>query len=343
MALVPKPSPRISIVGAGLAGLCLARVLQKNGITARVYEGEASVSARPQGGWLDMHASTGQRALESAGVARPEIRRETLRRLLLEAGAGVSVRWGHRLAGVASASDARAIELTFANGAAEETDVLVGADGAWSRVRRILSPQPPAYTGVSMWDMDVDHTLDASPSHPSMGALLALDKQGTFLGFNAPHLHLFKRCSHKEEMSALTPEGVVHHWAPYLQQIVKSPASRPPVLRHIVALPVGFKWIRHDLADAPWKSKVTLIGDAAHVMSPFAGEGANLALADACDLGSAIANAVSKEVDISSAILQFEQDVMWLRAQDAATTAERNLARFFGQDGVKGMISAFSN
>jgi len=61
-------SPRIAIVGAGLSGLVLARILHLHGLASTVYELDATADTRRQGGLLDLHVESGQRALREAGL-----------------------------------------------------------------------------------------------------------------------------------------------------------------------------------------------------------------------------------------------------------------------------------
>ncbi|HEX4462877.1 MAG TPA: FAD-dependent monooxygenase, partial [Polyangia bacterium] len=189
----------VTIIGAGLGGLALARVLHVHGIAATIYEADASADARAQGGMLDIHADNGQLALKAAGLyepflalihaggeatrvlakdgavlfeqaddgtgGRPEVRRGDLRRLLLDSLPATSIRWNKKLTAVRALGAGRH-EATFADGTTVQTDLIVGADGAWSKVRPLVSDAKPEYVGTFyvetyLYDADVEHAASA--------------------------------------------------------------------------------------------------------------------------------------------------------------------------------------
>lgn len=222
------PHHPIAVIGAGLGGLMLARVLHVKGVEAAVYDLDASPTARPQGGMLDMHEESGQAALRAAGLydafraiihaggeatriidkdgtllredsgedgQRPEVSRGALRDVLLGSLPEGTVRWGAKATAVRTLAGGRH-EVTLADGSTFTADLLIGADGAWSRVRPLLTDATPAYAGLSFVEM---HLADADTRHPKGagvvggGLLFALADRKGFLGHRDPDgsLHVY--------------------------------------------------------------------------------------------------------------------------------------------------------
>jgi 2-polyprenyl-6-methoxyphenol hydroxylase-like FAD-dependent oxidoreductase len=398
----------IAIIGAGLGGLTLARVLHVQGIESVVFDLEASREARTQGGMLDIHEDSGQRALHEArlyeefrklvhvggqalrivdqsgavrmaeeddgGGGRPEVDRGRLRDLLLDALPEGTVEWGSKVVSarpLPAADEAPGRhEVTFADGAIITTDLLIGADGAWSRIRPLVSEAIPAYTGISFVELDLP---DADARHAACaeliggGFFMSLGGQRGFLAHREPDGSLHASAAVKvgpewldgidftdiePAKQALLAEFA--NWGPSLRALIEE-AEGPLVARPIHALPVGHSWKR--------VPGITLLGDAAHLMSPFAGEGANLAMLDGAELGRAIAEARSSAGNdsvgndsvgkdpagrasagndgVEAALAAYEL-ALFPRSEASATESARNLELMFGENALERLLGQFA-
>jgi 2-polyprenyl-6-methoxyphenol hydroxylase-like FAD-dependent oxidoreductase len=368
----------IAIIGAGLGGLTLARVLHVHGIAATVYEAEASANARTQGGMLDIHEENGQLALKAAGLfdefleiihaggqamrvldkggnvlldepddgtgGRPEVPRGELRRILLDSLPADTILWGHKVTAVSPLGGGRH-ELTFANGKAVTTDLLVGADGAWSRVRPILSEAKPAYVGTSfietyLFDSDTRHK--ASANAVGGGSLMAIAQGRAIFAHREPNgvLHTYVELNKPRDWidsidfsDPVTALACVARefdgWAPELTALITD-GETDPVPRPLHALPVEHRWDR--------VPGVTLLGDAAHLMTP-SGEGANLAMFDGAELGTSIA---ADPDDVEAALFAYEKD-LFPRSASAAAEADEFLKLRLSPNASQSLVDFFTN
>ncbi|MBE1162199.1 FAD-dependent oxidoreductase [Dyella acidiphila] len=358
--------PRIAIIGAGPGGLTLARTLHLAGMAVTVFEREAHALARPQGGTLDLHVESGQLALTRAGLGeaflriaryedqgsrlydkhgtllfadddvtgidRPEVDRTALRTILLESLPAQLVRWNHELREMRLGEDGTS-ELVFAQGTAGPFDLVVGADGAWSRIRPLVSPYLPQYSGITFIEFGID---EVDHRHPAIAALVGRGKIGVeadgkglivqrngnghlrgYAVFRVPVAWAeqnFDVASPVAARARLLAE--FDGWAPEILALIHA-SNEQMAVRSIHALPVGHQWVH--------RRGVTLLGDAAHLMSPFGGEGVNAAMLD----GSELARQLVACANWDEAVRRYEAE-MFVRvvapARDAAEAVATELS-----------------
>ncbi|MBE1575552.1 FAD-dependent oxidoreductase [Amycolatopsis roodepoortensis] len=367
----------VTIIGAGLGGLTLARVLHVHGIPSEVFEAEASPASRLQGGMLDIHDYNGQLALEAAGLmdefrgivlegrqalrvlesdgtvlfergddgtgGRPEAQRGDLRRMLLDSLPAGTVRWGRKAVGARTLGDGRH-EVTFDDGTTVVTDLLVGADGAWSRIRPLLTGAVPEYAGKSyvetyLYEADTRHVAVAKTvgggSMVGTGATEGMsvnahrergDTLHAYVELSKP-LEWFDAIDFTDaEAAKARIAAEFDGWSPELTALITE-SDVAPIHRPAFALPSGLRWER--------VPGVTLLGDAAH-LALANGEGANLAMLDGAELAKVLA---ARPDDVETAIAEYEQ-AMFVRCE---TPMEEDflLESIFGDDIPERLLNLF--
>lgn len=287
-----EQASQLGEVGAGVTVAPNAqRVLDKLGVLEQIK----SVGAIPDGHGVYQDAmgnivtdaawEDSARQYRNIGMYRPD-----LIKVLAQEVDPETIRLGHRLASVRAHESG--VRVEFENGAGEDFDAVVGADGIHSVVRRSVSQFPePVYSGYIVYRGVVDASL--LPDDWPMISQVWMGDQRHFMCYPLQQRKLFNfvagvpsdrplagAWSGPAEVSELAAEFAGDRWDPRLQ-------------RFISVIEKTFWWglFDHEPLTNWSRGPITLLGDAAHTMLPHQGQGVNQAIEDSMALATFLAAA----------------------------------------------------
>lgn len=277
---------------------------------------------------------------------RPEIDRGALRKILLTSLHPETVIWDSQF--ISMEAKGEGWLLHFKNKPSTYADLVIAADGANSKIRPYLTDIKPFYSGIVMLEGNVKQAEKATPHINSLidggkimafgnGKNILLGQKGNGdLGFyasfkadenwaNTNGLDYNNKAQMLEWFKTTYPE-----WSNIWHELFEN-ATLPFIPRPIYCMPL----------DQTWQAlpNLTMIGDAAHVMPPFAGEGANIAMLDALELSECLTS--PKHETLQEAISFYESN-MRKKAAQAAQESLVNGEMMHAANALNNMLEMFS-
>ncbi|KAH4162708.1 hypothetical protein HBI81_222970 [Parastagonospora nodorum] len=339
-----KP-PHVLIIGAGTSGLLIAQGLKKASIPFTIFESEtpSTYQTRPREWGMTLHwgsshiasclpeslvarfneayadptqspdavtglpiynGATGELIMEMGADKPCRVSRKKMRNLFAE---GIDVRYGKTFMGAGIKGDK--VEVKFADGEVVEGDILVGSDGAKSRVRSVLVGEAAAKltdVPVSMFNFPSKlpgelarkirdmNQLFITSIHPDNGAMFWLSIQDVPdpadpATWTFQVLQSWTDASVPADVDLSTPSGRMSFFKSRAAMYAEPWRSAGAAIDPSLSLPLdkGTYWAN----SAAWdnrQGRMTLCGDAAHPMTPHRGQGLNNALQDASNFVAAM-------------------------------------------------------
>ncbi|KAI0730500.1 monooxygenase FAD-binding protein [Earliella scabrosa] len=321
------------------------RALRENGL-----EEAFKKHSRPEGEELRVCEKDGNVLLYHSGDehkdptdVRPEIDRSDLRKILLDAVPGESVQWGYALASVRPLGNGQH-ELALRTARPWLATSLSAPTG---RIRA-SARWCPIYYGLTGAEISIKPEVAARPDMKDIAEVVG--NGSTFVVGDSKMLAFQRNTTgrirayawHTAPAAWVTPSepsearkallDIYEGWAPWMRKFIENCDDEAIYHRALYYLPVGHRWDH--------VSGVTLVGDAAHLMGPFAGAGANLAMLDGLELGLVLAEAISegKEAEEREAAVAAWEGKMFGDAGLVADITMENYKAVVGPDGAKAFI-----
>jgi 2-polyprenyl-6-methoxyphenol hydroxylase-like FAD-dependent oxidoreductase len=295
--------------------------------------------------WDENLLERGEKSEEEKFAGRPEIDRRLLMKILFDNLKSENISFGKKLDHLTPSSSQDAIyDLHFADGTHQSGyTLIVGGDGAWSKVRKLLTDAIPMYSGISMMEVNC-YKIESNPwllNYVGAGSMFSFgegravlaQRQGngglrTYACLKVPE-NFVETCGidWKDQDTARQRfmERYFSDIGADLKRVVLD-CKDDTVPRPLYELPTGFTWSH--------RSGVTLIGDAAHLMTPFAGVGVNVGMTDALVLGREIIAASKGEKRLDDAVKAYEKE-MFPRAENNMKKTDRGKNTHFSADGAQ--------